>query len=132
MRDGRAAIVSYYHYLRDVERIDVSLETVLEGRVYAGSWSEHFRAVASFSTRLLVRYEDLVATPSVVTERVSKFIGLAPSVEFDLSFEEMQRTLPHFFRSGRNDQGISELAPLINRYRELHSDVMQQLGYETV
>lgn len=45
IRDGRSAVVSHAHYLRDILGRDISLTDVIEGK--AGlSWSRHVRAWA--------------------------------------------------------------------------------------
>lgn len=129
VRDGRAAIVSYFHYLREVEGLDVSLEAVLEGQVYAGSWSTHFEVISGRQNRLLLKYEDLVLHPTDSTRQIAEFIGRPPSAEFTLSFEEMRKALPKFFRSGSNDSNIAELADFDQRYQELHGEVARKLGY---
>jgi hypothetical protein len=129
VRDGRSAIVSYYHYLNEIEKVDITLETVLSGDVYAGSWSSHYEMMQRHPWRLLVRYEDLVTDPDAVAARIGAFIGRAPKARFDLSFETMKAAQPAFFRSGRDDFNIAELLPYATRYRELHGRVAQQLGY---
>jgi hypothetical protein len=62
VRDGRSAVVSHTHYLRDVLGRDISLADVIAGK--AGlSWSHHVRAWAmpARANTLVVRYEDLAA-----------------------------------------------------------------------
>lgn len=129
VRDGRAAVVSYCHYLRDIEGIDVPVEQVLRGEVYAGSWSDHFRTLSAYDNRLMVRYEDIVADPDGMAQQIGAFIGRPPSGTFDLSFDQMKATHPRFFRSGRNDTNVAELAPHMDLYRQLHGDVAAELGY---
>jgi hypothetical protein len=129
VRDGRAAIVSYYHYLRDIEKVDVSLETVLRGEVYAGSWSSHYHLIKNQSNRLLLRYEDLVRNPIEATSKISKFIGIDPKKPFTLTFEEMQRAHPQFFRAGQNDVNIAELSDHTELYNNLHGATAAELGY---
>ena len=129
VRDGRAAIVSYFHFLNEVEGLDIPLEAVIEGRVYAGSWANHFESISTRRNRLLLRYEDLVRRPSESTQKISEFIGMRPVAEFTLGFEEMHQALPKFFRVGSNDRNIAELAGLEKRYDEIHGEVARKLGY---
>ena len=60
VRDGRSAVVSHLHYMREILGRDMTLAEVIEGK--AGlSWSQHVRAWSPRPHTLMVRYEDLAA-----------------------------------------------------------------------
>lgn len=129
VRDGRAALVSYRHYLNQIERVPVSLDTVIRGYVFAGSWSQHFRSLQDFDNRLLLRFEDLVADPDGQAQKIGAFIGLRPKARFDLDFDAMKPTHPAFFRAGNDAQNIAEMAQHEALYWRLHGEVARELGY---
>ncbi len=105
VRDGREATASYFHYHRDVLQKTVSLRDVIRGRVGFGSWGRH---VAQWNPQrrpntLLLRFEELTANPIAQVERIGAFLGVPPVGRRVPTFEELHRTAPNFFRSGRTD-----------------------------
>ena len=133
IRDGRAAIVSYFHYLRDVALAPSKLEDVITGNVWIGSWANHYRGWLPMSRprTLMIRYEDLVERPDIALEEISNFIGLPLKAtgELSKSFADLHSFYPQFFRSGSNDKAISEIEPYADLFWKHHGDVMDELGY---
>jgi hypothetical protein len=131
VRDGRSAIVSYSHYYAEVEGIPISMPDVIDGKVYAGGWSDHFRAWSPLSRprTLFVRYEDVVAQPSSLIAALAEFCQRAPVSNSPPSFPELHAAFPEFFRCGGDAANIQEIAPFILRFRDRHGWLMQQLGY---
>jgi hypothetical protein len=130
-RNGRSAIVSYFHFTNDVLGAPASLESVIRGDIWAGSWSEHVRQWSPQirANTVLLRYEDLVNDPARVCAKVSSFLRKDPIAEYDLDFDELRTLDPQFFRSGSDEQNIKEIIPYMDLFDSLHGDIMKSLGY---
>ncbi len=63
VRDGRAAIVSHYHYVRNFIQESVSLSDLIAGKLWPCGWSSHVNAwaLSGRPNTLVLRYKDLVA-----------------------------------------------------------------------
>ena len=133
VRDGRAALISYFHYLNDVALYPAKLEDVITGSVWPGSWSDHYRGWLPLSRprTLVIRYEDLVATPEAVLADVAEFTGLPlrDRGRLSKSFAELHAFYPQFFRSGSNDGAFAEIEPYSGLFWDYHGSVMDELGY---
>lgn len=131
VRDGRSAIASYHHYLNEVEKLDVSREAVIEGKVYAGSWSDHFATWNPLerSQTLLLRYEEITRDTDGLIRQLAEFSGTAPRSAQPPSFEDLHALHPNFFRAGSDGANIAEMAPHLPRFLELHGPLMRRLGY---
>lgn len=134
VRDGRAAVISYYRYLRDVrDRTDVQLRDVIEGNeVYFSNWSGSVREwnPQTRSRTLLLRYEDLVRDVATAIERIERFTGLQPVSEWQNEFESMQSLYPEFFRVGSNQKNIEALQGSdADLFWSLHGDTMEAMRY---
>ncbi len=88
VRDGRDAIVSYYHYRQHMNRLEMPLSQYiarsLRGDFRYGSWQTHVKgwmAHASHPHMLIVRYEDMVADAGRELKRVLTHFGLPVSDE---------------------------------------------------
>jgi hypothetical protein len=154
VRDGRAAITSYFHFLNTYERELESNENLLKsylrslrrnwapglrmkslirGQEWPGSWSEHYRAWSP-ETRpntLLLRYEDVLASPDETCTRIAKFLGIAQIKPFEQNFRELQSRNPTFFRAADNRSSIAELANHRALFDDLHGELMEELGYSS-
>lgn len=81
LRDGRDAMVSYWHYLQglDGDSIDF-LKLVQTGEnLFPCQWHEHVEqwlANPHGAQMITVRYEDLQANPAAQLQRISEFAGL--------------------------------------------------------
>lgn len=131
IRDGRSAVVSHAHYLRDILGRDISLTDVIEGK--AGlSWSRHVRAWALplRANTLLLRYEDLAAGRRETLAAISAFIGQPLQRGFDLSFDRLHGLYPAFFRRGSDAANIAEMdAAAARLFEQHHGDVLRAAGY---
>ncbi|NBW74168.1 MAG: hypothetical protein EBR34_00040 [Sphingomonadaceae bacterium] len=131
VRDGRAAIVSYYHYCRRFE-FERSLESIIDGQTPFGSWSSHFGGwnPGRRGNTLLLRFEEVVARPEEAIEQLAEFLGTTPTGGFKGDFAKLQKTSPDFFRSGSNAKNSAELtAEQLKQFDALHGDLMHELGY---
>jgi hypothetical protein len=135
IRDGRSAIVSYFHYRMDND-IDPSpkpsLEDVVAGNVMFGSWSDHFKAWAPNRrpNTLLLRFDEVVRDPSNAIKKIAAFTGLSALKSNTWSFTALQRVDSKFFRSGNDTKNIAELqGKALDRFWVLHGELMVELGY---
>jgi hypothetical protein len=132
VRDGRSAVVSWRHYCQSFKNGDPSLEDVIRGTEWPGSWSEHVRAwaLSGRPETLGIRYEDLVARDSQTLEAIASFIGREFRTTPDIPFDELHAVFPRFFRAGSNEKNVAELSPqLEDLFTELHGDVLAAMGY---
>jgi hypothetical protein len=132
VRDGRAAIVSYYHFLRAYSDTRPSIGELLEGSIWPGGWSDHFEAWAPLSRprTLLLRYEDMVLRIERVIEVLAGFLNRRPIASFVQEFDQLHRLEPTLFRVADNARNVGELLPHhLAMYYRLHGDLAWRLGY---
>ena len=131
MRDGRAAVVSYIHFLREILKRDVASGDVISGKVGV-SWSRHVRArtLPPRPGTLVLRYEDLAIGEAGTLKKISAFIGLPQRQAFDISFDRLHALAPSFFRSGSNRKNIAELNSKEEQlFEQMHGTTLRALGY---
>lgn len=134
VRDGRAAIVSWYNMLvRLRKRADVSIADIIRGeKVAFGDWSSHLRAWHPRSRRatLMLSFEQLTEQPSAAIDALAAFIGVAPVRPWHNKFDEMHRIFPEFFAGGANDRNIAQMSvEETELFWQLHGDCMKELRY---
>jgi hypothetical protein len=132
VRDGRAAIDSYYHYHQKFAFEKPSLTETIAGACQFGRWSDHYVAwqPQTRPNTLFLRYEDLVGQPEEIIPQIGEFLGQKPVDGRVPGFEELQQRFPVFFRRGRNDDFLRAWTPAqMSLFNELHGAVMQQLNY---
>lgn len=132
VRDGRAAAVSYHRYLRQVEGLDVTIEAVVDGRVYAGGWSEHVRAWDPLRRpdTVVARFEDLCRDPGPTLAAVARLLGLAPRPPVVTGLGTLRPLAPAFFGAGDDAANIGALGrELEARFLERHGAELAALGY---
>ena len=132
VRDGRSAIVSYFHFLKDFTAERKSLEDVVMGDCNFGSWTDHFKAWAPKQrpNTLLVHYEDMVRDRSYVIKPVAEFLELPVLSSETPSFTELQAISPRFFRSGSDTANVAELqGEALDLFWIMHGELMVELGY---
>jgi len=133
VRDGRAAIVSYFHYIKDLlEDPSITLERVIRGDVWGGSWSDHVRhwnPLARPKT-LLLYYENLVASLPSECTKLAVFLGQKLlNVPTHLDFDGLHVVNPTFFPSGDNEERFKEIFPYMELFESIHGRTMAALGY---
>jgi len=132
VRDPRAAIVSYWHFLKEIEGQSISLEDVAGGRCGFGDWNAFYAAwqPQSRPNTLLLRFEELVADPTSCILKISSFTGRKPTGSWNGEFSRFQAIDPVFFRSGNNRANIEEFPPqLHNLILSRCAPMMAKLGY---
>ena len=131
IRDGRASIVSYFHYLRMIVGSDVSLSDVVSGSVLYQSWSEHFEAwhPRKRAKTLLLKYEDLT-NQAFTGRKIADFLKLEQKGEFTNDFSRYHGIFPQFFRRGNNADNIAELkGAAAELFWTMHGELMKDLQY---
>jgi hypothetical protein len=132
VRDGRAAIVSYWHYRREIARESPSLADVIDGRVWGSDWSAHVRAwaLSGRPNTLVLRYESVVSDPRGALEQIADFAQLPPPASVRLKFDTLHEIEPKFFRTGSNDVNLTELrGDDLAHFAQRHGNTMRALGY---
>lgn len=132
VRDGRAAIDSYFHYHQKFAFEQPSLTEIIAGACQFGSWSSHYYGwkPTTRAQTLLLRYEELVAKPTEAIAAISKFLDLPASDQCLPGFDELKARFPAFFRRGRNEDFLSQWTPpQLEFFNRLHGEAMRDLGY---
>ena len=132
-RDGRAVIVSYFHYLTEMlGDKEVTMDQVIMRNVPFGHWSEHSIRwdVIRCPNTLLVRYEDIINDPHAVISTVSRFIDEDPvKTNFVNQFATLNEKMPKFFRTGSNESNFAELTKKeLELFWSEHAEQMVKLG----
>ncbi len=129
VRNGRTVMQSMHAYYRDVLKQDVSLESIVAGGHKWGCWSAWLRAWRQLVPHAwVVHYEDMVAQPQRVAERIAwRFDLPEPAGELP-GFDELLEGFPAFFRRG---QVAPELWPddIEQLFLRHHKPTMAFYGY---
>ena len=132
VRDGRAAIDSYYHYHQKFAFEKPSLTEVIAGACQFGRWCEHYLAwqPRSRPNTLFLRYEDLVSQPQKIIPQVAEFLHMEPKDGRVPGFQELQQQFPVFFRRGQNADFLRAWNPgQMSLFNQLHGEIMKKLDY---
>jgi hypothetical protein len=132
IRDGRAAIVSYFHYIRNLQDSSVTLERVIRGDVWGGSWSDHVRRWNPLHrpNTLLLYYENLISDLPAECARLAVFLDRELlDVPTHLDFDGLRALNPIFFPSGDNEERFREIFPHMELFESIHGPTMAALGY---
>ena len=133
VRDGRAATLSYQRYLRDFHETEASLLELLLGETFpSASWADH---VAGWNPQLqhdtlLVFFEDLIAHPEDIVERVAAFADVPVMDREAPTFRDLRTLNRKFFSQGKTNsylEGFSEDAQM--RFLVASIREMTCLGY---
>jgi Sulfotransferase domain len=131
VRDGRSAVVSHTHFLREILHHDVTSADVIRGKLGV-SWSRHVKAWAlpARPGTLVVRYEDLAAGDTKTLAAISDFIRVPQLRAFDISFDRLHALSPGFFRCGSDRANITELSAEAGRlFERHHGETLRAMGY---
>ena len=153
IRDGRDALVSFWHYHKAVTGEEIHFDRLVEMPVYEfGTWPEH---VTSWlrnpygANMITVRYEDLKRDGAAELERVARFLGLERDREFLTSvvtscgFQKLrsneklfgfgQTFWPgnrRFFRRGDVGSHLAEMPKsAIEKFEIRNGEILRTLGY---
>jgi hypothetical protein len=91
VRDGSAAIVSYYHYLQKFSARRALLHDLIVGKRWPVSWSSHVNAwaLSGRPNTLVLRYKDLVADNMRYLIQIADFIGLPEPKSASVDFVQL-------------------------------------------
>ena len=131
LRDGRSAVVSQAHYMREIHHREITLTDIIVGKLGV-SWSQHVNAwvMAGRTNLLVVRYEDLTVGKADTLAAISAFIGLPLINAFDITFNELHALDPSFFRCGSDEANICELVGEAQQiFERLHGTTLRAFGY---
>jgi Sulfotransferase domain len=131
VRDGRAAIVSYRHMLVAYANMSPTLSELIEGKVWPGSWSNHFDAwnPEGRKNTLFLKYEDAKSQTEKTCDKISRFLNVKQKSEFTQKFDELNRMEPTLFRSADNERNIAEISSEAHLFDQMHGNLMRKLGY---
>jgi hypothetical protein len=131
IRDGRSAIVSYFHYLNDIQGLPATLEELIRGEIFPGFWADHYKAwmPQQRSRTLFLRFEELTRSPEKACNKVADFLGKPVITEVKAGFADLHRMFPAYFRCGDDRKNIAEIEPHQKLFDSIHGDVMRELGY---
>jgi hypothetical protein len=160
VRNPLDVVISYAHHMglsidatiSDMADADNCTQLTDQRRVYEfmSSWSFHVASWISVPHRpvLIVRYEDMLATPERSFGRVASFLSLTPNAEqlrraianssFDqlaeqeatYGFRERPASSDKFFRSGKSGQWKDALSnKQVHAIVQAHAPMMMRCGY---
>jgi hypothetical protein len=131
VRDGRAAICSYAHWIQYNSDIEPTIEELIEGKVWPGSWTDHFNAwnPEHRPNTLLIRYEDLQSRQANVLRRISTFLNVPQRGPVTQQFNELHDLEPTLFRNASNKLNAEEMLPWEDLFYGVHGDLMKHLRY---
>jgi hypothetical protein len=144
VRDGRGALVSYAHFALNFiyncppeqvtpERLLATLrDLILEKRTAYKTWSENVEAWLARENTLIIHFEELIAEPIRVADRIAGFLGLdLPVVAEDVpTFDELKAKQPLLFRKGRKNEWQEVFTPELHRlFWDHNGETMIRLGY---
>lgn len=131
VRDGRAATVSYAHWLKTEGGRSATFDELIRGEIWPGSWTDHFKAwdPENRPATLLLRYEDLILDRPGVIQKIEDFLKTKANNPFTITFDELNKLSPTLFRSGHNKKNIDEFRHSERLFYEHHRQLMQHLGY---
>jgi hypothetical protein len=154
IRDGRDAIISYFYYLRTIERVEIDpLEAARSGKgLVPCRWHEHVEAWLANphgAEILTIRYEDLKTDTARELRRFCEFVGLdrsdanISSVAANVSLENMRKqesafgwARPHwprnqtFLRRGKVGSYRDEMSPaILEAFTASARPTLEKLGY---
>jgi hypothetical protein len=129
LRDGRSALVSRWHYQRELLGLGASLADVIAGHG-AENWSQHARAWTRRPGTLVIRYEKLVAGDASTLGRIADFTGRRQTAPFAVDFAKLNAMNPYFFRKGSDAANIAEMSASDRAlFDRLHGETLASLGY---
>ena len=139
IRDGRDAIVSYFHYLREIASqndaylSNVTMQEVISGQVPFGSWGNHTMKWHEFRAPKMFRYhfEEFRNHVPEFAATLSGMIGRQASSKPFPDIETFKRAAPKFVRSGKIGGWRDEFSEADrNLFDMFNGFAMRQAGYD--
>jgi len=133
VRDGRSAVVSYYHFNRTYHPVEApSLLELALGGGYYGGWADHCKTWFARAGALVIRFEDLVqGDPATLNRIATQICHTGPIRPWANPFASLKLAVPEFFREGALQFNRPSIwTDLVEEaFFASSGDVMQQLGY---
>ena len=131
IRDGRSAIVSYFHYLNDIQGLPATLEELVRGEIFPGFWADHYKVwnPQRRPRTLFLKYEELTVSPRQACDKIADFLRKPAINDLKLGFAGLHERFPAYFRCGDDKKNIAEIEPYQKLFNSIHGDVMRELGY---
>ena len=129
LRDGVQSCLSLHRFLQ-ASGDKVSLDHVITGRHYFGSWSAHVLAWDPLvrPNTLFLRFEDLTGDFAGTVRRLSDFLGVAPIGTAPPQLMEVPGESPQWLSPGRKPKsGLTAAQAEI--FDQLHGKTMARFGY---
>ena len=141
VRDGRDALISYAHYILNIEQASQDFETILQYVItnpgYFGGWGNH---VMTWNHRLyptaLIKFEELVTTSQPIHLIQKAFQTLEHTCDEPVrigplpTFQQLQQEHPLLFHRGQSGYWKTEMSPKLHRlFWQIHGEAMHQMGY---
>lgn len=126
VRNPLDSLVSYAHYLREVDGETFALEHLTRNLCTSTRWIDfytHWNRVTGREHCGLIRYEDIVADPNLLLDEVDRMdIGAVrrANVGAPWTFQELHTLWPQMFRKGMVGENRKELSP------QLHATVIEK------
>jgi hypothetical protein len=133
IRDGRVAIDSYYHYLRQEVDKPLPVENIIAGPIPSLNWSAHYHAwdLAKRPNTLLLKYEELKSDITRQVARLATFLQIEPQREYVHNFEYLHQLKPTYYRKAADVTETPEFSGFAtDLFWFLHGGSMVALGYE--
>jgi len=137
VRDGRSATDSYAAYHQSFQPDPKGIATIRQlmlGDDYYGNWSSHYSKwqQRDESSRLLIRFEELVEPRVELVNKIAKFIGHQGKVKpFVNLMNDTHQKNPAFFRQGKitwqQPSHWSEIDEAV--FIVLHQEILLSLQY---
>ena len=131
VRDGRSAVVSYYHYMKDFSAKEHALFDVITGFILFGSWGGHLDAWDALNRpgTLFLRYEHLLNKPEMEISKIAEFLRLDILGQWKNDFQHLQKINPKFFRKGSSKSTRELRGDGLQLFWLFNGDWMKTLGY---
>lgn len=142
VRDGRDAMLSLTHYMREIESQQGSFQSILKDILNGGSqfgyWGDHVSAWISRKSRtVLIQFERLIENPVDTVILALKQLDISVPGSAELSneafrFSRLQEIEPSFFRSGKIGGWKEEYSEELTRlFWRQHLVGMRMADYST-
>ncbi len=159
VRDGRDALVSYYHFLKDVKSYTGSFSEFLNSSLHSesyGSWGQHVLNAIEYKNEapnnvLILKYEDVKLNSESMLKKVASFIGLQDISDNDIkkavensSFNKLKKEQEtkggttvfkdkkiNFFRKGTTEQWKEYFSEEdLNKFIQNNKKALTLIGYD--
>lgn len=130
IRDGRDAIVSYFHYLKSNNMMNVMLKDTAWG-----GWGRHVEEWTNRPNTVTLNFEALINAPVIhLQDTIHKLnLGIIPVTYGMPSFEDLHERWPEFFRRGEIGEWRKGMPKKVrDRFWKNWGHIAERFGYTQV